>query len=231
MALSPEALSPETLPASTLSHSCRNKSFIYILIQKVPGGRVLPSIPILELAHTRSATVPSILWKNIIPPTSSTTTATADAASNAPGACPWPVNAQRNPSITPAIGFNPYNQRHLAGTRLLGYATGDASIQNCTRNGITYCTSRYIAFNAESHNPTPSAVASASSSKNGNQIACTPGRNPYPSVIANSTANAIAKSTRPESTLERGRINRGKYTFVTTRWFATTTFVVVVNAV
>src|SRR6266478_10217818 len=171
---------------------------------------VPPSIPVLELAHTRSATVPSILWKNIIPPTSSTTTASADAANNAPGACPWPVNAQRKPSITPAIGFSPYSHCHLPGTRLLGYATGDASIQNCTRNGITYFTSRYSAFNAESHKPTPNAVASASSTKNGSHSACTPGRNPYPSTRASSTTNAITKSTSPDITLERGKINRGK---------------------
>src|SRR5437870_8470068 len=127
--------------------------------------------------YTRSATVPSILWKNIKPPTSSTSTAAAKASISSPVGCPCPVNAQRNPSITPAIGFSPYSQRHFAGTRLLGYATGDASIQNCTRNGVTYFTSRYNAFSAESHKPIPSAVANASNNKNGNHTACTPGRN------------------------------------------------------
>src|SRR5438874_870707 len=129
-------------------------------------------------AHTRSATVPSILWKNINPPTRITTTATADASIIWSGGCPCPVSAHRNPSITPAIGFSPYSHRHLAGTRLLGYATGEASIQNCTRNGSTYPTSRYSAFNAESHSPTPSAVASASNSKGASHIACIPGRSP-----------------------------------------------------
>src|SRR5947207_15415369 len=82
--------------------------------------------------HTRSATVPSILWKNINPPTRITTTATADASIIWSGGCPWPVSAHRNPSITPAIGCNPYSHRHLTGTRLLRYATGEASLQNCT---------------------------------------------------------------------------------------------------
>src|SRR5438477_1349211 len=179
----------------------------------------LLAIPLFSMSYTRSATVPSILWKNSAPPTSSTTTAPADASSIAPGGCPWPVNAHRNPSTTPAIGFSPYSQRHFAGTRLLGYATGDANIQNCTRKGVTYFTSRYSAFNAESHKPTPNAVASASSNNSGSHNAFTPGRNPYPSTIASNTTNAIPKSTSPDITLERGKISRGKYTFVITRWF------------
>jgi hypothetical protein len=39
--------------------------------------------------------------------------------------------------MTPAMGLRPYSQRHRSGTRLLGYATGEANIQNCTRKGTT----------------------------------------------------------------------------------------------
>src|SRR5712691_225978 len=70
--------------------------------------------------HTLSAIVPSILWKKNSPPTSTAATPAADASSSGPGACPCPVSAQRKPSITPAIGFNPYSQRHFSGTRELG---------------------------------------------------------------------------------------------------------------
>jgi hypothetical protein len=80
--------------------------------------------------QTRSAMFVSILWKKKSPPSSTMTTPTADAAIAAPGGCPCPVSAHRNPSITPAIGFSPYSQRHFAGTSELGYATGDANIQN-----------------------------------------------------------------------------------------------------
>src|ERR1044071_3165654 len=99
-----------------------------------------------QLAYTRSATVPSIRWKNISPPTRIASTATDEASISSFGGCPCPVSAHRKPSITPAIGFSPYSHCHFTGTRLLGYATGDASIQNCTTNGNTYPTSRYSAF-------------------------------------------------------------------------------------
>src|ERR1041384_548347 len=160
--------------------------------------------------YTRSATVPSIRWKNISPPTRIASTATDEASISSFGGCPCPVSAHRKPSITPAIGFSPYSQRHLSGTRLLGYATGDASIQNCTTNGNTYPTSRYSAFSADSHNPTPKAVANDSNTKNGSHTACAPGRNPYFRTSASSTTNEMAKSTRPDTTPEIGKIDRGK---------------------
>ena len=74
----------------------------------------------------------SIRWKKKSPPSNTTPTPTADAAMATPGGCPCPVSAQRNPSMTPAIGFSPYSQRHRAGTSELGYATGDASISVVT---------------------------------------------------------------------------------------------------
>src|SRR6266849_4924598 len=163
--------------------------------------------------------------KKISPPSSTATTAAADTTITEPGGCPCPVSAHRNPSITPAMGFKPYSQRHFSGTSELGYATGDASIQNCTTNGITYFTSRYKAFSAESHNPTPSAVRTASKSSTGSSSATSPGRNPYASVKITSPTNPMQKSTSPESTAETGKINRGKYTLVMTRWFSTTTLV------
>src|SRR5260370_1270729 len=111
--------------------------------------------------HTRSATVVSMRLKKISPPTSTTATPPADASSSSPGAWPTPVSAQRNPSITPAMGFSPYSQRHRCGTSELGYATGEANIQNCTRNGIIVVKSRYKALSAEVHSPTASAVNTA----------------------------------------------------------------------
>jgi len=75
------------------------------LLRKLPG--CASSLPILELPHTRSATVPSIRWKKNNPPATTTTTIPVDASSNNPGAFPCPVIAHRNPSITPAIGFSP----------------------------------------------------------------------------------------------------------------------------
>src|SRR5262249_40196592 len=119
-----------------------------------------------------------ILWKKISPPSKMTSTAALDASKLIAGACPWPVSAHRNPSITPAIGFNPYNHRQRAGTSELGYATGEANIQNCSKNGVTYRTSRYSAFNADSHSPTPGAVATASKRKSGNRSEEAAGLNP-----------------------------------------------------
>src|SRR5438309_12064926 len=43
-------------------------------------------------------------------------------------------NADRNPSMSPAIGFASRAQRHRFGTRLAGYTIGVANIQNWIRN-------------------------------------------------------------------------------------------------
>src|SRR6266404_1106630 len=158
----------------------------------------------------------SILWKKQSPPIRTTPTPTADAAMAMPGGCPCPVSAQRNPSMTPAIGFSPYSQRQRAGTSELGYATGDASIQNCTTNGITARTSRYKAFSAEVHSPTPSAVSTASTISTGSSSTVAGGWMPNDSVKTNITTSPMAKSTKPENTAATGRISLGKYTFVIT---------------
>src|ERR1700684_1574086 len=161
--------------------------------------------------QTRSATVPSTRWKKINPATTSATTTIAETAICAPGGFPTPVSAHRNPSMTPAIGFSPYNQRHRSGTSELGYATGDASIQNCTTNGMIDATSRYKAFSAEVQSPTPSAVATASSKNTGSSNTVAGGWIPKLSVKIIITANPIAKSSSPEHTAARGRNSRGKY--------------------
>src|SRR5439155_11195517 len=98
-----------------------------------------------------------------------------DVASIGPGPFPVPRSAQRNPSTTPAIGFNPYSTRHDSGTRLLGYAIGVANSHICVRNGRTYWTSRYCTFSAENHIPTPNAVAPARSTNSGSVHTATVG--------------------------------------------------------
>ena len=108
------------------------------------------------------------------------------------------------------MGFNPYNHRHFAGTSELGYATGEANIQNCTTNGIIEATSRYKAFKAEVHNPTPKAVSTAKIINKGNRKTVTGGRIPKLRVKTIMTTNPIAKSTTPEQTAAKGKINRGK---------------------
>src|SRR5260370_30242108 len=172
----------------------------------------------------------SIRWKKKSPPSSTTQTPIADAPIAAPGGCPCPVRAHRKPSITPAIGFSPYSQRQRAGTSELGYATGDASIQNCTTNGITARTSRYKAFSAEVHSPTPSAASTARTIKTGSSSTVAGGWIPNDTASTTSTTRPIAKSTSPENTAASGRITPGKYTFVITFCLSTTMLVQLVTA-
>src|SRR6266852_1576517 len=169
-------------------------------------------------------------WKKNSPQITTTPTPPADEAIATPGGCPCPVSAQRNPSMTPAIGFSPYSQRQRAGTSELGYATGDASIQNCTTNGITARTSRYKAFSAEVHSPTPSAVSTANTMITGSSSTVAGGWIPNDSVKTNMTTRPMAKSTNPENTAATGKISRGKYTLVMTFWLSTTMLVQPVSA-
>src|SRR5206468_5729093 len=141
------------------------------------GGRVPPTQH-GDPRHTRSATEVSMRLKKTSPPRTTSATAKAEASSSRLGACPRPVMAQRKPSITPAMGLSPYSHRQRTGTSEEGYATGEANIQNWIRNGITYRTSRYRAFRADSHNPTPSAVKKASASSAGSHSAASVGRIP-----------------------------------------------------
>src|SRR5271170_2083715 len=161
------------------------KSFRIRTYEKTPGGEgggasrfLVISLPhyILTsffLPQTRSAMLPSMRWKKNSPPTRTSTTAAVDARRSGPGGCPCPVSAHRNPSITPAMGFSPYSHRHRCGTSELGYATGEANIQNWIKKGTTYRTSRYSALSADIHSPTPRAVRTASSISTGSQSAAT----------------------------------------------------------
>ena len=79
---------------------------------ELPGVSPLPRAkydegPASTRPQTLSAIFVSMRWKKNSPPISTSATPTADAAIAAPGGCPWPVSAHRNPSITPAIGFSP----------------------------------------------------------------------------------------------------------------------------
>ena len=136
-----------SLVFATLTRCVKPKSFACHSYKKTPGvgvpRQLLLIFPTFNLQtfqpanlqpanvpHTRSAIAPSILWKKNSPPSTTATTIPDEASSNGPGGCPCPVSAHRNPSITPAMGLSPYSHRHRCGTRELGYATGDANIQN-----------------------------------------------------------------------------------------------------
>src|SRR4051812_24325508 len=94
------------------------------------------------------------------------------------------------------------------------YATGEASSQNWTMNGMRYCTSRYRTFNAEAHKPTASATASANAMNSGSTTIAGPGEIRYHAISASSTAKEIEKSTRVATTEASGTTRRGKYTLL-----------------
>src|SRR6202050_820703 len=119
--------------------------------------------------HTRSAKVFPMRRKKEAPPTSKPSDTSADTQTMLPGEAVRPNSAQRNPSTTPLIGLRPYHQCQGSRIRLLGYAIGVASIQNCTRNGTTYLTSRNSTFRAESQRPTPRDAVGARSKRTGSQ--------------------------------------------------------------
>src|SRR6266566_5609342 len=102
--------------------------------------------------------------------------------------------------------------RQRSGTRLTGYATGEAYIQHWVKNGMTYPTSRYLTFKAEHQSPTARAVANARSRKNGRASNPQPGVMPYQVIMPTSNTKATAKSRIPDSVPARGRTARGKYT-------------------
>src|SRR4051794_4373874 len=97
-----------------------------------------------------SANVRSMRLKYATPLTSTQTTAIVEIRITVGDPAEDPSSAQRKPSPTPAIGFNPYSVRHSGGTSLLEYTTGVANIQNWARKGMTYLKSRYLMFSAES---------------------------------------------------------------------------------
>src|SRR5215470_1458930 len=126
---------------------------------------------------------------------------------------PLPRRAQRNPSITPAKGLRLNIGRHFSGTMLTEYTTGDAYIQNWTKNGIAYLMSRYRALRGDSHNPTARAVINARTRNKGKTSTPQPGTIPNQASIARRTRNEKQRSTRGDETEAKGIIKRGKYTF------------------
>ena len=81
------------------------------------------------------ANVRSIRWKKITPAESSTRTPAVLMVSCDGEGAAVSSQAQRKPSITPAIGLSPYSQRQRSGINSTEYATGEANIQMCSRNG------------------------------------------------------------------------------------------------
>src|SRR5262249_20068171 len=74
-----------------------------------------------KLAHQiTSARVSSVFWKYANPPARSATTTMALVATTPKSGRSVPISAQRNPSITPAIGLRLYRSRQRSGTRLTG---------------------------------------------------------------------------------------------------------------
>ena len=92
--------------------------------------------------------------------------------------------------------IEPIKHRQRCGTSELGYATGEASIQNCTANGIIDVTSRYSALSAEVHSPTARAVSTARTISTGNNSTVAGGRIPKDKVSAIITMSPMPKSTK-----------------------------------
>jgi hypothetical protein len=90
-------------------------------------------------------------------------------------ACPPLKRHQRNPSITPTIGFNEYNSRHFSGTISELNPTGLRYKPNCTMNGIMYLKSRYFTFSAVIKRPAPILAIKANKRKNGRKTICQDG--------------------------------------------------------
>lgn len=76
------------------------------------GPLLVPALPRFFVTslfppQTRSAMLPSMRWKKKRPPTRTSATAAVEANRSGPGGWPWPVSAQRKPSMTPAMGLRP----------------------------------------------------------------------------------------------------------------------------
>jgi len=116
------------------SFSC-SPSFVSIAtasFAKQGGG-----VPLAALKHDPRCSSP-FAGKRKARPAAQLATPTADAAIAAPAAARGPFSAHRNPSITPGHRIQPVQPPATAPALAnSGYATGDASIQNCTTNGIT----------------------------------------------------------------------------------------------
>ena len=78
-----------------------------------------------------------------------------------------PSNAQRNPSITPAMGLRAYTVWNRSGTMDEGYRTGEENIHNWVKRGTTEATSRYFTFIADSQMLTDREVATVMQTNKG----------------------------------------------------------------
>src|ERR1700719_1628836 len=95
---------------------------------------------------------------------------------------------------------------------------------------MTARTSRYKAFSAEVHNPTPSAVNTANKISTGSSSTVAGGSMPKESVSTTTTTSPIAKSSKPKHTAPKGRLSRGQYTLVITFWLSPTMLVQLLKA-
>src|SRR5438445_12239978 len=84
--------------------------------------------------QTTSTNVRSMCLKKTSPPISKNATTTALTAMTPNSGPCLPSSAQRNPSMTPAIGFRLYKHFQFSGTRLTVYASREASIQQGVNN-------------------------------------------------------------------------------------------------
>ena len=84
-----------------------------------------------------------------------------------------PINADLNPSIRPAIGYNPYHNATLgpyfSDNKETGHTTGAAYKSNWTKNIIACLISLYWIAKAESQIPAPAALINIKITKRGNQ--------------------------------------------------------------
>ena len=100
-------------------------------------------------------------------------------------------------------------RRQRCGTSELGYATGEANIQNCTANGMMDATSRYSALSAEVHSPTARAVNTARTIRPAT-AAPSPAAGSRRQVSAIITISPMQKSMSGEHTAASGSTSRGK---------------------
>jgi len=125
-----------------------------------------------------------------------------------------PSRHQRNPSITPTIGFREYNIRHLSLITKLLKPTGLTYKPNCTIKGMIYLKSRYLTFTAVRYKPIPNAQVKANKINRGKNIICQEGMKPYQANNKSMMQNDIPRSTKLVITELAGMIILGKYTLV-----------------
>tara|TARA_B100000315_G_C14375582_1_gene495031 strand:+ start:354 stop:791 length:438 start_codon:yes stop_codon:yes gene_type:complete len=121
-----------------------------------------------------------------------------------------PSKMDRKPSITPTIGFNPYQVRKCSGIIEDGYTTGEANSQNWIIKGIVYLISLYFAFRAANSIPMPAEDKIIRRTKTGKRNIIFVGTIPNQNIIPTKTTKAMAKSKRPASTGVIGIISLGK---------------------